>query len=109
MEYSGEDRRKPKRSYIEPYDTGSFLEFSLDGEEYRFNLLDTSPRGMGMLVTKTGTDVLEKISIHDRIEMKYRSLEASVFMSFEVKHITPIERGPLRGHYQVGLSLLSDR
>ena len=102
------ERRSKKRNFVEPYDTGTFLEFTLEGIKYRFNLLDTSPGGVSMLVTDGDTGILEKIKIGDKIEMKYSTSEASLVMDFELKHITPIKRGTFKGHYQVGLYLIPD-
>ena len=109
MEYEGNERRGPERSYTEPYDSGTFLEFTLEGAKYRFVLLDTSPGGMGMLVMNEESDILQKLKIRDKIEMKYGNPETSVFMNFEVRHITSISRGPFKGHFQVGLSLFHDQ
>ena len=105
MNYSGKDKRVQKRAYIEPYDTGTFLRFRMDGKEYRFNLLDTSPGGIGMLVPNMEVDVLKELKPGDQIEMEYGTCEASALINFEIRHITPIERGTFKGHYQVGLSL----
>jgi hypothetical protein len=106
MEYEGNERRGPERSYAEPYDSGTFLEFTLEGAEYRFMLLDTSPSGMGMLVKNEESDILKKLNIKDNIEMKYGKPDTSIFMNFEIRHITSIKRGPFKGHFQVGLSLV---
>ena len=106
MGYGRGERRSEKRSYIEPYETGTFLEFTLEGKEYRFNLLDTSPGGMGMLVKNSEADVLKRLSVGDQIKMKYGRNSVIVPMKFEIKHITTIKWGNFEGHYQVGLSLL---
>ena len=100
------ERRTKERDFIEPYDTGTFLEFTLEGKKYRFNLLDTSPGGMSMLVMNGDEGVLEKMKIGDKIKMKYSTSEASLSMDFELRHITPIKRGTFKGHYQVGLCLI---
>ena len=107
MGYEEVDKRKEKRTYIEPYDTGTFLEFTLGRGKYRFSLLDISTNGMGMLVLKKETKVLEKIKPGDQINMKFITLERTGLMDFKVKHITQIGRGAWKGHYQVGLSLVS--
>jgi len=105
MASEGEDRRFQERSYIEPYSTDTFLEFSLGGKEYRFSLLDTSPGGMAMLVAKEKAEVLDKLSLGTQVTMKYGTPQVNVSMDFKIMHITPIKRGTLKGHYQVGLSL----
>lgn len=105
MEYSGKEKRAQKRAFVEPYDTGTFLEFIWGGEGYRFNLLDTSPGGIAMLVPNMEVKFLKELKPRDQIEMKYGTREASALINFEIKHITIIKRGKFKGHYQVGLSL----
>ena len=105
MENGKEERRGKKRSYIEPYDTETFLEFRLEGKKYRFKLLDTSPGGVGMLITKEDEEVVKKLKIGDRRKMKYATPEGSLYMDFELMHITPINRGRYEGHLQVGLAI----
>ena len=109
MEYTGKEARIRKRSYIEPYDTGTYLLFNLNEMSYKFNLADISPDGMGMLVKDNASEILEQISIGDRIRMEYMTPEASVTINFAIKHITPIEYGRFKDHHQVGLSLISDQ
>ena len=103
------ERRDEKRSYVEPYDSGTFLEFTLDGKRCRSNLLDTSPGGVGMLVRKEQEDILKQLVIGDRKKMKYTTPEASLYMDFELRHITLIQRGSFEGHFQVGLAFPADR
>ncbi len=105
MEYLGKEKRDQKRAFIEPYDTGTFLEFMLDGKEYRFNLLDTSPGGIGMLVPNVEAEFLKELKPGDQIEMECGTPYASALISFEIRHITTIKMGTFKGHYQVGLSL----
>jgi hypothetical protein len=99
------ERRTQQRSYIEPYDTGTYLEFMLDGREYRCNLLDTSPGGMGMLVKKNDAAVLQKLKNGDRIHVRYWTPEARMPMDVEISHTTFLKEGKFKNHYQVGLCL----
>jgi hypothetical protein len=108
VEQTSKERRSQTRVFIEPYDTETFLEFTLAGKQYRFNLLDTSPGGMGMLVMDKEKEVLKKIHPGDRIKMKYGTHQVTVFMHFEIKHITPIRAGIYKDNYLVGLSLFAD-
>lgn len=108
MDYKGKEARTRPRTFIEPYDTGTYLVFSLGNKSYRFTLLDTSPGGMGMLVKNRDEEVLNKLRIGRRIRMEYKTPEASLFMNFEIKHITQIHGGRFNGHYQIGLSLYAD-
>ncbi len=106
MEEMEKDLRTHKRNFIEPYDTGTYLELDLRGERFRLNLLDTSPGGMGMLVKKEESDILEFFGIGDQIRAEYKIPEAGMPVNLEIRHITLIERGRFKGHYQVGLSLI---
>ncbi|MFC1824988.1 hypothetical protein ACFL9T_19940 [Thermodesulfobacteriota bacterium] len=109
MEGSGEEKRIQQRDYVEPYDTGTYLEFDLGGKSYRFSLLDTSPGGVGMLVKDTESEILKKIGVGDRIEMTYHTPEAEISMDFEIRHSTLLEKGRFKGHYQVGLKLFRNQ
>jgi len=108
MDNAMEEKRVEKRTYIEPYDSGTSLEFTLEGKKYLFTLLDTSPGGMGMLVPDGDGEVLKRLKIGDQIKMKYKTKVTSVFMDFEVRHITSIDRGKFEGGHVVGLSLQGD-
>jgi len=96
------DRRGRERTYIEPYDTGIFIEFTLTGTSYRLTLLDTSPDGIGMLVKKEDVSILETLKIGDRIKVEYCTTDIKIPMNFEIKHFTKITRGAFKGHHQVG-------
>jgi len=109
MAHTGKDNRSERRSFVEPYDTRTFLEFTIGETRHRFSLLDTSPGGMGMLVENGEEHILEKLEMGERIKMKYGQPGIStVDFNFEIKHITSIRRGSFKGHYQVGLSLVTD-
>ena len=99
-----EEKRASKRFDVEQDGEKTYLEFTLDGEEYRFKPLDTSSGGMGMLLTEDYPEVLEKLNVGDRIEMKYHTPENDLFMTLEVRHITQFNEGRYKGYYQVGLS-----
>jgi hypothetical protein len=103
-----DDKRLHLRNYIEPYDTDTFLSFNLDGVSRRFNLLDTSPDGMGMLVPKDESHILGKLGEGEKIKMEYKTPQASMDMYFEIRHISEIERGKFKGHHQVGLYMLPE-
>jgi hypothetical protein len=102
------DRRQGDRAYIEPYTTNTFLEFTLSSRTHRCLLLDVSPGGLGMLVSHTEKEILQHLRPGARMNMAYTSPEATVPMNFEIRHITEIKRGRLRGHFQVGLCLVPE-
>lgn len=108
MEPLPKDRRRQDRASIEPYTTNTFLEFTLSGRAYRCLLLDVSPTGLGMLILQTEKEVLEHLRPGTRMSMAYTSPEATVLMNFEIRHLTEIERGNFRGHFQVGLCLVPE-
>jgi len=102
------NRRNLDRAYVEPYTTNTFLEFSLCGRTVQCPLLDVSPGGLGMLVPHTEKEILAHLQPGAKMSMSYTSPEAKVSMHFEIRHVTEIKQGNLRGHFQVGLSLASD-
>jgi hypothetical protein len=108
MEQNLRDRRDEDRAYVEPYTTNTFLEFTLSGRSHRCLLLDVSPGGLGMLVSHTEKEILQHLRPGARMSMAYASPEATVPMNFEIRHITEIKRGNFRGHFQVGLCLVSE-
>jgi hypothetical protein len=102
------DRRNQDRAYVEPYTTNTFLEFTISGRTHRCPLLDVSPAGLGMLISHTEKEILQHLRPGARMSMAYTSPEATVPMNFEIRHITEIKRGNFRGHFQVGLCLVSE-
>jgi hypothetical protein len=108
MDSKPKDRRQEDRAYVEPYTTNTFLEFTLSNRTHRCLLLDVSPGGLGMLISHTEKEILQHLRPGARISMAYTSPEATVPMSFEIRHITEIKRGKFRGHFQVGLCLVPD-
>jgi len=108
MDQKLQDRRNQHRAYVEPYTTNTFLEFTLYGRMHRCALLDVSPGGLGMLVPQTEKEILQYLRPGTKMNMSYTSPEATVPMGFEIRHITEIKRGNFRGHFQVGLCLVSE-
>jgi hypothetical protein len=108
MDLIPKDRRRQDRDFVEPYTTNTYLEFTLSGLKHRCLLLDVSPGGLGMLVLDHETEVFQHLRPGTRMSMAYTSPEATVTMSFEIRHITEIKRGDFRGHFQVGLCLVPE-
>ena len=105
MGYVGQERRQQERTAIDSYNKSYFLEADFGGKQYRFNPLNTSTGGMGMIVSDQEAEFLRRVRPGDRIKMKYSTPESNVVMNFELRYITRIKVGPFRGHYQVGLAL----
>ena len=103
-----EEKRSMERRYLEPHDSGIYLSLSLNGKDYKFTLLDVSPGGVGMLVKKGNEAILEKLHTGRLLDMEYDTPFATIPTKFKVRHITKIIRGTFKGHYQVGLLLISN-
>jgi len=102
------ERRQQNRAYAEPYTSNTVLEFTLFGQPHRCLLLDVSPAGLGMLVSRAEKEILQHLRPGVTMRMTYISPEASVPMAFEIRHITEIRRGNFRGCFQVGLCLVPE-
>lgn len=101
------DNRAQMRYHVDPLGTRTFLQFIVEDKRYRFNLLDKSQGGIGMLVMNEETDVLNALRIGDKLNLECRTAEDRVEMnSFEIRHITPMRKGDFIGDHLVGLSLL---
>jgi hypothetical protein len=108
MDPKPQDRRQQDRAYVEPYTTNTFLEFILSGHAHRCLLLDVSPRGLGMLISPAEKEMLPHLRPGLTMSMAYTSPEATVVMNFEIRHITEINRGAFKGHFQAGLRLVPE-
>ena len=104
LKNSGEDKRTQERLDVPPYDLGTFVEFNLGDEKFRLNLLDTSLGGLGMLVMEGEANILKKFYPGQEVTGKLCTPEADIQMRLEVRYITPMMRGPFKGHYRVGFS-----
>ncbi len=99
------EKRSEKRTRFEASDTGHILETTLRGKDYRFKVLDKGLGGMGMLVLDSQPEVLKELRVGDQIGMTYSNPKGSILVNIEIRHITFIRKGPLKGHYKFGLSM----
>lgn len=106
MENTGHERRTQIRT-VDLNDPEIFLQFTLKDKKFRFNLLDKSQDGMGMLVINEEADVLTELKIGKKLNMEYRTPQDSINLNFTINHITPIRKGAFKGDHQVGLFLFS--
>ncbi len=75
---------------------------------YQFRLRNLSPKGACFLV-KEGSEILAHLQVGQILDMTFYSTDKksrSEIFCTEIEHITGPEQGGIRGHYQVGLSLL---
>ncbi len=104
-------RRSEPRSIVDQYFSLELLISDLVPIAYQFKIRDISPSGMGFLV-KEDSDLLQHLKLGDVINMKYNPVESSEQpkqLKTEIKHITQDEQGRFKGHYLVGLSILTDQ
>ena len=75
---------------------------------YQFRLRNLSPKGACFLV-KEGSEILQHLKVHQILDLTFYStgkqIRPEIFRT-RIEHITGPEQGGIRGHYQVGLSLL---
>ena len=89
------------------------VEFSVNGPKllYQSKLWSSSPETMFVLV-KENSDILNWIQAGDILDMKYYSEdEVCPIKTFNTKiqYITRDENGRFKGHYLIGLTILSDQ
>lgn len=103
-----EEQRSEPRSLTDQYHCVEFQIYSI-GLFYQFKIWDISTKGMCLLV-KENSGVLNHIKVDDVIDMKYYPKESSASIEeikTQIRHITKSEHGRFKGHYLVGLSILS--
>lgn len=105
------NRRSESRSIVDQYFSVELLISNIAPIAYQFKIRNISPSGMGFLV-KEDSDLLQHLKVGDVINVKYNPVESSEqpkLSKTEIKHITQDEQGRFRGHYLVGLSILTDQ
>lgn len=88
-------------------------EFAIDGlaMPYQFKIWNFDSTSMAVLVNEK-SDILPCLKVGKTFNVKYYSHKSpypSDFMETSIRHITRNEQGRLRGHYIVGLEILSCR
>ena len=87
------------------------VEFSLRGPKllYQSKLWSRSPESIFVLV-KEDSDVLDWIEVGDILDMTYYSndeLCPTTVLNTKIQYITRDDGGQFRGHYMIGLTILS--
>jgi hypothetical protein len=77
---------------------------------YEFRLKDVSRNGTSFAVAEDSA-ILRHVKIGQILEIRYHypdESKSAVLYRSEVRHITRVERGPLEGHYLVGVRIVSE-
>lgn len=87
------------------------VEFSLEGLHYlhQFRILNLAKSSMCVLV-REGSDILGFLKVGDIIKMKYYRrdmFQSADLLDTEIQHISKEDQGRYRGHYIIGLSILT--
>lgn len=103
-----EEKRSEPRVILDQYYS---VEFALPetGNIYKFKLRDLSSNGLCVLVNETSV-VLRHLKVGETLDMTYYPPEPSApveSLKTKIRHITKNEQAPFKGHYSVGLSIIS--
>ncbi len=103
-----EEKRSETRIIPDQYYS---VEFSLPGTGniYKFKLRDLSASGLCILVNETSA-VIKHLKVEETLDMTYHPPEPSTpvaSLKTKIIHITKTEQTPFKGHYLVGLAIIS--
>ena len=101
------ERRCESRTILDQYFS---VEFSVPAATYayRFRIWNLSSKGICIAV-RDDSDLLKHLNVGDILNMKYYPTDSSsppVHLKTQIRHITPDEQGPFKGHSLVGLLVL---
>jgi hypothetical protein len=102
------ERRSENRTASDRYYSVEFTVKEL-ASAYQFKIWNISSQGMCVLV-KEGSKILPYLHVGDVITMKYyltESLGTTEDVNTKIKHITKDDQGRFKGHYLVGLAILT--
>ena len=103
-----EEKRTEPRIILDQYYSVSFA-LPETGNIYQFKLRDSSSNGFCILVNEASA-VLKHLKVGQTLDMTYHppaSSGAAKPLNTEIKHITKAQEAPFKGHYLVGLSIIS--
>jgi hypothetical protein len=88
------------------------VEFSINGltMSYQFKIWNMASQSMCVLV-REDSEILPRIKVGDILDMRYytgSSSSPSEDLKTEIRHITKDDDGRFKGHYLVGLSIVSE-
>ncbi len=103
-------RRSEPRSIVNQYYSVELSIGSTGPIAYQFKIRNISKSGMGILV-KEDSDLIEHLRVGALFNMKYYPVDLSdqpKHIETEIKYITKDDQGRFKGHYLVGLSVVSE-
>jgi hypothetical protein len=103
-----QERRSEPRKRPGQYHSAEFFFEGLD-VTYQFRIWNTASSSMCVLV-KENSEVLPLLRVGDTVKVKYYgpdSFYPSEGLSTVIRHVTKNEQGRFKGHYLVGLEILS--
>lgn len=85
--------------------------FSLRGDDhtYRSKVWDKATSSMHLLIEEP-SDLIPRLKVGDTVNMRYYSTDPrnpSEYLEASVQHITKRDQGRLKGHYLIGLDIVS--
>lgn len=99
------DHRSEPRTCFEPRDTGYLLTATIAGQEYTFSVLNICHGGIGILVRENQRQVLASFIPGTRMRMDYINPKGSLTVTVEIRHVTQVLSGDLKGLHTVGFSM----
>ena len=103
------DRRREIRTLVDLHFNVEFL-FGDEPVIYHYRILNTSPRGVGIVVQK-GSPVLEHLKPGAQTKVRFSSPalpQPGCFMDAEIRHVSPVPEGEAEDLVVVGLRILSE-
>ena len=103
------DRRVEPREVLDQFYS---VEFCLDGLDvaYQFKIWNVASRSM-CVVVKEDSEILSRLKVGEVLNMKYYTHDrvcTTTCLETAIRHITRDDQGRFRGHYLVGLEIITD-
>jgi hypothetical protein len=103
------DRRSEPREVLDQFYS---VEFCLDGlgMAYQFKIWNVASRSMCVLV-KEDSEILSRLKVGEVFNMKYYTHDRvcpTTYLETAIRHITRDDHGRFKGHYLVGLEIITD-
>ena len=103
------DRRSEPREVLDQFYS---VEFCLDGLElaYQFKIWNVASRSM-CVVVKEDSEILSRLKVGEVLNMRYYTHDRvcpTTCLETAIRHITRDDHGRFKGHYLVGLEIITD-